>query len=145
MLMTCPSCNMPLLFGSRACGCGYESSRQSEALAIEISYWEALRAYWRIYWPAQLLSISGGWAVGWSLTSAFGPGYMRRLLAQGLVQFLIQFILTALGLFSFVHRVVSRPFDRFALCVIVDPSEEAVQVLRFEGERRCGSSCGGGS
>ncbi len=126
--MTCPSCNAPPLFGSTSCGCGYKSS-PSEALAIEISYWEALRAYWRIYWPAQLFSISGSLAVGWSLTAVLGPGYTRQLLAQGFVQILIQFILMALGLFLFVHRLVSRPFARFALCAIVSPSEEAVRRL----------------
>jgi hypothetical protein len=124
---------MPRLFGSTSCGCGYKPSH-SEALAIEISYWEALRAYWRVYWPAQLFSISGSLAVGWSLTAVLGLGYTRQLLAQGFVQILIQFILMALGLFLFVHRLVSRPLARFALCAIVSPSEEAVR--RFTIRRR---------
>lgn len=54
--MNCPSCSAPLLFGSTACGCGYRlGSDGARELPIELSYWEALRVFWRVYWPQQAL------------------------------------------------------------------------------------------
>ncbi len=53
--MNCPLCSAPLLFGSTSCTCGLQ--RAVDSRPLEISYSEALRAWWRIYWPTQLVSL----------------------------------------------------------------------------------------
>jgi hypothetical protein len=35
-------------------------AREHDLLPIEISYWEGLRAYWRAYWPTQLVGLGAG-------------------------------------------------------------------------------------
>jgi hypothetical protein len=67
MAMNCPQCFSPILFGATACGCGYTQpktpprgdDRTVEDRATELSYLEALRAYWRVYWPSLILVLIG--------------------------------------------------------------------------------------
>ncbi len=120
--MNCPSCRSPLLFGAVACDCGYQGA-SAEPSNIELSYGEALRAYWRIYWPAQLFGIVGYLPFAWLQV----PGHVYALRLSTLTQperLLLQMVLSAVGLFLFVHRLLSAPFRGFSIHAIADPLGE---------------------
>ena len=103
--MNCPACNAPL-FGATVCGCGYAHTRRLST--IDLSYPEALLAYWRIYWPAQLFGI-----IGYLPFQAWlrVPGRTYFLQANRISTAELLFLQTAfsgaIGLFLFVHRVFS--------------------------------------
>jgi len=124
--MNCPACNAPL-FGGSVCGCGY--ARKRRLSSIDLSYIEALAAYWRIYWPTQLFGIIGYLPFDvWIRVP--GGGYNLR--ANGMStteQFFLQAVLGAIGLFLFVHRVFSSSFKRFSIRILTDPSGETVTKL----------------
>src|SRR5689334_9503426 len=105
--MNCPTCASPMLFGSTACPCGYSVSTSSEADdSIDLSYFEALRAYWRVYWPTQLL------------------GALGMALAGGTVfDTLVQVLLAAAGLFLFASRLTARPYRGFWMVVSSNDGE----------------------
>ena len=108
--MNCPSCSSPLLFGATICPCGYshQPDAADEALTIELSYWESLRAYWRIYWPTQLMGLLFLFAL-----ASFSPLGMESLL-----QVVLMIPFGAIALYLFVPRVFSRPYRGFSLVVI---------------------------
>jgi hypothetical protein len=123
--VNCPLCSSPLLFGATNCPCGYNlASHSGEVLAIELSYWEALRAFWRLYWPSQLL-------LGIILLAleAIGLGGGAGSFAA-LQSLLLQVVLNAVVLFLFVPRICSRPYRGFALTIVDVASGEASRKLR---------------
>jgi hypothetical protein len=106
------------------CGCGYTHTRKLSS--IDLSYPEALVAYWRIYWPTQLFGIAGYLPVR---TWMRLPGHTYTLQVTGLStteQFLFQNILFAVGLFLFVHRFLSSSFHRFSIQILMDSNGEKV-------------------
>jgi hypothetical protein len=115
--MNCPACSEPLLFGAKSCPCGYRVTEPSEELPIELTYWEALRAYWRVYWPSQLLALGLMIILGIVMARSFW-----WLLLAGVV-------VGALTFFTYIPRIVSRPYQGFAI-VVVDRAGAAGSKLR---------------
>jgi hypothetical protein len=119
--MNCPSCSGPLLFGATSCPCGYSKSNSPvEALSIELSYWESLRAFWRMYWPSQLTAIVLTY-VCVSLLPLFAPA------GFGMLAF--QVVLGALTLYLFVPRICSRGYRGFELVVVETSTGETTRHL----------------
>lgn len=111
--MTCPSCGKPLFFGAIECGCGYQET--SAGLSnIELSYWEALRVYWCVYWPMQLFALAGYFPVIFLGL----PGRTVTLRFSFAGQLLIQAFLSAIGLFLYVHRMLSLPYRGFSIRLV---------------------------
>lgn len=123
--MNCPACNAPL-FGGNVCGCGYTHTRKLSS--IDLSYPEALVAYWRIYWPTQLFGIISYLPFhAWLRV----PGRTYLLQANGMstaALFLLQAALGAIGLFLFVHRVISSEFRKFSIQMLVNSTEERAKL-----------------
>jgi hypothetical protein len=119
--MNCPRCFSPMLFGATACGCGYTQPKTPprgedktvEERAIELSYFEALRAYWRVYWPSLILVLIGARAL-WS-----GTGFDA----------IVSFILWAMGLVLFVSRITARPYRGFSVALRQIPGGEIRQRM----------------
>lgn len=76
---------------------------------VELSYWEGLRAYWRIYWPTQVAAAALLFLAG-----------VLRLRVDPLGMTALQAVIGAVALYLLVPRVYSRPYRGFSL-VIVDP------------------------
>ena len=113
-----------MLFGATSCACGYnDASHPSEVLPIEISYWEGLRAYWRIYWPTQV-----GALVLIFVIAMISPG--GTLASSGLVLLALQFIVGAVALFLFLPRLFSRPYRGFSLVGVERATGSATKRLR---------------
>jgi len=113
--VNCPSCSSPLLFNATTCPCGYNQSGSSdEALSIELSYWESLRAYWRIYWPTQALGLALLFALGMFLP--VGP--------HEILQIVVMIPFAGVSLYLFFPRVLSRRYRGFSL-VVVDSTNGA--------------------
>jgi hypothetical protein len=97
-----------MLFGATTCACGYKPIASHEIdSAIELSYLEALRAYWRVYWPTQLFIAIGVALAGGTLFDT-----------------VVQIVLSAVGLFLFVPRIVARPYRGFSIIVSSDGGTE---------------------
>lgn len=110
-----------MLFGATICPCGYNvSSTPQEELPIDLSYWEGLRAYWRVYWPAQ--------AVAAAFMFVFMMISLRMSVPLGLV---LSVVLGAATLFLFVPRICSRPYRGFSLVVVELATGENTQRLRI--------------
>jgi hypothetical protein len=123
--MNCPLCSSPMFFGATNCPCGYnEAAFPGEALPIELSYWESLRAYWRTYWPTQVVGLifTFGLAMVSSVAALSGMG--------GVVLVLLQIALGAVALFLFVPRICSRPYRGFSLVVVEVASGATTRRLR---------------
>ncbi len=140
--MNCPSCSAPLLFGATSCSCGYNTaSAGAEGSVLEVSYWEALRAYWRVYWPAQI----AGFVVGLAANQAlFAYVQYRRNIeplskplpgSMGLWFLVFQLVLSAVLLFLLVSRLVSRPYRGFSL-IVVQTSSSRTDRLNLEQRTR---------
>ena len=105
--MNCPTCANPMLFGATTCPCGYTLSTSSESdSSIDLSYFEALLAYWRVYWPTQLL-------IGLGLALAGGT----------LFDTVVQVFLAGVGLFLFASRITARPYKGFSIVVSSENGE----------------------
>ncbi len=125
--MNCPLCYEPLLFGATNCPCGYNlATTVSEQLPIELTYREALRAFWRVYWPTQIVE---GMLIA-------GLGAYRSLLRPlgytllGLPSVLLIFALNAAVFDLFVPRLCSRPYKHFSLVVVKVATGETTSRLR---------------
>ena len=119
--LNCPSCSAPLLFGSTSCNCGYQGI-SAEDRPLEISYWEALRAWWRIYWPTQLLSIVAVAAFTrwlWISVSAWRTEHplQRSPLASysTALTIALSFLLGVVSLWLFTPRILGRPYRGFRM------------------------------
>jgi hypothetical protein len=103
-----------MLFGATACGCGYtlpKMPRRGETVEdteIELSYFEALRAYWRVYWPSLILVLIGA-SVLYS-----GTG----------LDAVVSSLLWNIGLFLFVSRITARPYRGFSVALREVPDGE---------------------
>jgi len=118
ILVNCPACNAPL-FGATECGCG--NFAHAGDSPIEITYAEALRASWRIYWPTQILAITG---------LAFLVNLLH-LSFTDMELIAIQLALAAIGLFVYMHRLISRPYSRFAIYLALDMGASENSRLSF--------------
>lgn len=115
--MNCPSCSEPLLFGATGCDCGYSVS-QSTTSPIDLSYREALSAFWRVYWPSQLFGIVGLFPITGGFLKFGDRTYRLALANPEMDQFLIQAGLGTIALFVFVHRIFSRPYNAFTITLV---------------------------
>lgn len=128
-VVNCPACGSAMFMGVTACPCGYEQSRALSA--IEPTYWEALRAYWRIYWPTQLFAIVANPIFVSGIWLRFS-GEIHTFNLQSLssvTQVALQFVLGAIGLFIFIHRCLSSPFHGFSISVIRDSDGSALRKI----------------
>ena len=129
--MNCPLCSSPLLFGATSCPCGYnEASSPGDVLPIEISYWEGLRAYWRAYWPTQLVGLI--FMFGFAMVSPAAP--LRGVGSILLIVF--QIVLGAVALFLFVPRICSRPYRGFSLVIVEVMTGATTRRLRGRSRAR---------
>ena len=127
--MNCPLCSSPLFFGATSCPCGYnKATSPDDPLPIELSYWESLRAYWRTYWPTQVVGLIFMFCIGMispatALTGMGGP-----------ILIVLQIAVGAVALFLFAPRICSRPYRGFSL-VVVDVTSGAT-TQRLSGRSR---------
>jgi len=125
--MNCPLCSSPLLFGATNCPCGYNlASAPGEELPIDLSYWEGLRAFWRLYWPMQIVGLLFAFAL--AMISPVSGG------AAVLLTLVLQLALTGASMFLFMPRICGRPYRGFAL-VVVDVATGAT-TRKFSFRRR---------
>jgi hypothetical protein len=106
--MICPACGAELLFGCTTCACG-GTATSHERLPIDLSYWEAVPVYWRVYWPSQVAL----------LITSFGLAAAGRRFPIA-----AQVCLAALLLFALVGRMISRPFRGFSLRLVPRTAED---------------------
>ena len=88
----------------------------AEGMPFDLSYWEALRAYWRYYWPPQLLvfcSVAAGEAVPGFGSRSGGSRRGDRLVRGMAVRF----------------APLSRPYRGFSLVIVETPAEVDVPRL----------------
>ena len=135
--MNCPSCSAPMLFGSTSCACGYGSAgAEPDDSALEVTYWEAFRAYWRVYWPVQVVSFVVIFFVSQALLAyvthrrEIDPLSSPLPASLSVVLLLCGLIVSAATLFLFVSRLVSRPYSGFSLVVVATQGGEAGRHLR---------------
>jgi hypothetical protein len=113
--MNCPLCSSPLFFGATTCPCGYnQATSPDDPLPIELSYWESLRAYWRTYWPTQVVGLLFAFGFG-MIAPAVALGEMGRVIVT-----VMQIPLGAVALFLFAPRICSRPYRGFSLVKVDD-------------------------
>ena len=101
-------------------------STPSDKSVIEVSYWEAVRAYWRVYWPAQLVGIAR-LCIG-KLLAVSGTSIV--------VLFATLFLLLSAALFLLVPRLVSGPYRGFSLVMVATSSGETGCRLRPDQQGR---------
>jgi hypothetical protein len=117
--VNCPVCSNQIMFGTKTCECGYRpdsAERSEDDRSIDLSYLEALRAFWRIYWPMQLTM-----AIGF-VVSTGTP-----------IDTLVRLVLWGAALYFVVGRLVSRPYKGFFILVL---SSADGQVSRHLTARR---------
>lgn len=118
--MNCPACSSAMLFGATACPCGYNASVSRDGeLPIDLSYWEGLRAYWRVYWPTQAVGavlVFLYMMISWRTTSP-----LAVVLSMGV---------GAAALLLFVPRICSRPYRGFSLVVVEVATGGTTRKLR---------------
>ncbi len=115
-----------MLFGVTECGCGYKQAEEAESLPFELSYWEALRAYWRVYWPSQLFAAAAVVALT-IIAGVFGIG--RAFLSQRDAVNLFAIAASSIGLYLFVGRIISRPYRHFSIEALWTASEATTGSL----------------
>jgi hypothetical protein len=111
------------------CRCGFQSS-SAEGRALEISYWEALRVWWRIYWPAQLVSSAlitlfsrslaegvNQWRAGHPLEVSPVETYFPILTIGG------SLLIGAGCLWLFAPRILGRAYQGFRLVACLESNE----------------------
>jgi hypothetical protein len=81
-----------------------DKKEQMAETDLELSYWEALRAYWRIYWPCQVAQ----------LFSMYGFA-LAGLRLDSLTLVAIEAVIGAATLFLVLPRLYGRPYRGFAL------------------------------
>jgi hypothetical protein len=120
--MTCPTCGKPLLFGSKDCSCGWMPTTDPSG-SVELTYREALAAFWRICWTATLFVISAMFASGAGAVALFGAARVVPLLNTWLCQTLLQNLWIAVSLWLFVPLLLRWPYRGFRLVVQTDSDE----------------------
>lgn len=84
--------------------------------SIDMTYWEALRSYWRICWPALLLGLVAYFP--FILIAVRGRIFTLHLTPLGHVLALV--VLGALGFLMYLGRILS-PFPRFSIQIVASP------------------------
>ncbi len=129
--MTCPTCSNPLLFGSRACSCGWTSPPATRS-AVDLSHREAVAVFWRIGWTATLFSISAMFVSVQVMVMYMGGPRTAELLTVAPLQWLLPQIWWAIAIFLFTPLIVRWPYRRFTLIIVTDSS----QAGRFQFTQR---------
>jgi hypothetical protein len=118
------------LFGATNCACGYNTaSSTGDDLPIELSYWESLRAYWRVYWAMRVLLFVIVLVV--AIVGVPGP-----LGASPLLSTRLQIVFGAAMLFLFVPRICSRPYRGFSLTVVEIATGATTRKMRLPWRTR---------
>ena len=120
--MNCPSCSAPMLFGATSCVCGYHAVGAPSVIGV--SYWEAMRAWWRACWPVQLIGIL---LLLWLLF------FVTRAVAACSAACVVVF--TAV-LFVLAPRLVSGRYRDFSLVVVATPGGGTGDSSRLNQRRR---------
>jgi len=127
-----------MLFGSTSCACGYGSAGTApEESVLEVSYWEAFRAYWRVYWPAQVVGFVVMFFIDRALLAyvthrrEIDPLSSPLPVPLSFVVLVCGLIVSAATVLLFVSRLVSRPYSGFSLVVVATPGGEAGHHLRL--------------
>jgi hypothetical protein len=118
-----------MLFGATVCPCGYGHNPAGHRLrspSSGVSYWEALRAYWRIYWPPQLFGIA----------LVFNPNFLGVYSIPPVVLFAALILFPSAALFLLVPRLVSGPHRGFSLVVVATPIGETGRHLGLDQRAR---------
>lgn len=87
-------------------------------MPFDLSYWEALRAYWRYYWPPQLVVF-------------FSVPLVKLFPALALVLAVPVLLIALFGGWLFVSRLYSRPYRGFSLVIVETPEEVDVPRLNL--------------
>jgi hypothetical protein len=100
---------------------------------MELTYVEALQAYWSIYWPSQLFSIFTNpvFVLGLWFRISSSTYFFTMSSLSPFLQFALQFTLGALGLFLYVHRAFGS-FHGFSIFIIEEPNGSAVSKLNLK-------------
>ncbi|MEO5925149.1 MAG: hypothetical protein ABIR70_15110 [Bryobacteraceae bacterium] len=129
--MTCPSCSEALLFGSHDCSCGW-TPQSVAADSVELTYREALAAFWRVCWTSFLFVTSAMFVTGVVAVRMFGAPKAVPWLNASLVQMVLQNLWSAISLWLFVPLLLRWPYWGFRLVVQTDPDE----ATRFTPSQR---------
>ncbi len=127
--MTCPACGSPVLFGAGECPCGWKAL-SADLPAIDLSYREALSAFWRVYWPMFLVGQAANFVLGLVLVALYGQASAIATLND--LPFLITWSESVLGvtLFLLIQRLVSKPYRKFALVVATGADDGRLNFRR---------------
>ncbi len=132
-----------MLFGATSCACGYGAAGAApDDSVLEVSYWEALRVYWRVYWPTQVIGFVVMFFIGRMLSSYVM--YRRELeplspplpVPLAVVVLGCSLVVTAAVFFLVISRLVSRPYSGFSLVVVATPGGETGRRLRLSQRGR---------
>ena len=93
--------------------------------SIDMTYWEALRSYWRICWPALLLGLVAYFP--FILIAVRGRIFTLHLTPLGHVLALV--VLGALGFLMYLGRILS-PFPRFSIQIVASPQGSTALTMR---------------
>ena len=117
--MNCLVCGTPLPFGATLCGCGFDNAPHKNYLETELAWWEALCAYWRIWWPPHLVA-----AILFLVVGALARDLAFRLPQRPYSAFLAVILLSlwpallTLAQIFFIGRLTSRPYQSFRLAIV---------------------------
>jgi hypothetical protein len=93
---------------------------------VELSYWEGLRAYWRIFWPVQAAA----------MVFVFVYAVVHSGRTDPVMAVALQALTGAAALFAFVPRIYSRPYRGFALAILDAAGAAAGQKLNLAQRAR---------
>ncbi len=124
-----------MMLGATSCPCGYQYKQS--LLSMELTYLEALQAYWSIYWPAQLFSIFTNplFVFGLWFRISGSIYFFSMSSLSPLLQLALQVTLSALGLFLYVHRAFGS-FRGFSIFIVEEPNGNRVQKLNLRRRTR---------
>jgi hypothetical protein len=119
--------------GVRNYGCALcLNSASALSNSVELSYGEALRVFWRIYWPSQLMALTA-FASGIAIRTAHTVYTLRLSGAQrgGLELGLLVTVMC-----FYVHRIVAPPYRSFRIEIVQDQHPDSAQEKPFSLKRR---------
>jgi hypothetical protein len=123
--MKCWGCGAPLVPGA-LCGCGYDNAGRAGLIEVEFTLWEALCAWWRIWWPPHALLLVALVVVAQLTRSG------RQWLGLALLLPLIFLLAEVL----FIGRLTSRPYASFSLVILGGEDDPPRTRLTFSERLR---------
>jgi hypothetical protein len=104
----------------------------TEDRPLEISYWEALRAWWRIYWPIQVLTIVPLAVLSRSLAANINAWRAEHPLQRSPLEVhlttVLTFVMGVVCLWLFTPRILERPYRGFSLVTCAAPGESGSKL-----------------